>query len=163
MSARVAPGRIVMAGLLFAATWLLWSGMMKPLLLGLGLVSVLLVLWLALRIGFFESSMHSLHLMGRLPRFWIWLIPEILKANLAVTRIVLSPGLPVSPCITIVRADGLPRVSQAVLANAITLTPGTLTLDVDEGRIEVHCLTHAAALALEAPELLERAGRLEGN
>lgn len=163
MSTRIATGRVVAAGLLFAATWMLWSGMMKPLLLGLGLVSVLLVLWLALRIGFFESSMHSLHLMGRLPRFWLWLIPEIVKANLAVTRIVLSPGLPVSPCITTVHASGLSQVSQAVLANTITLTPGTLTLDIDAGRIEVHCLTLAAARALEAPALLERAGRLDGS
>ncbi len=163
MSARVATGRIVVAGLLFAATWMLWSGMMKPLLLGLGLVSVLLVLWLALRIGFFDPSMHALHLLRRLPRFWLWLIPEIVKANLAVTRIVLSPSLPVSPCITTVHASGLSRVSQAVLANTITLTPGTLTLDIDEGRIEVHCLTREAAKALEAPALIERAGQLDGN
>jgi multicomponent Na+:H+ antiporter subunit E len=154
-------GRVALAGLLFAATWLLWSGMLKPLLLGLGSASVLLVLWLALRIGFFEPSMHALHLFGRLPRFWLWLIPEIVKANLAVTRIVLSPGRAVSPCITTVDASALSHVSQAVLANAITLTPGTLTLDVDAGRIEVHCLTRAFARGLEAPALLAHARRLE--
>lgn len=153
--------RIAFAGLLFAATWVLWSGMMKPLFLGLGVASVLLVLALARRIGFFEPSMYALHLLGRLPGFWLWLIPEIVKANLAVTRVVLSPRLPVSPCITSVDASGLPQVSQAVLANAITLTPGTLTLDVDAGHIEVHCLTRAAARDLEAPALLDRARRLE--
>lgn len=155
--------RVALAGLVFAATWLLWSGMMKPLLLGLGLASVFLVLWLALRIGFFEPSMNTLHLLGRLPRFWLWLIPEIVKANLAVTRIVLSPGRPLSPRITTVDVSSLSRVSQAILANAITLTPGTLTLDVDAGRVEVHCLSDEFARGLEAPELIERARRLEGR
>lgn len=156
-------GRVVIAGLVFAATWVLWSGMLKPLLLALGLASVLLVLWLARRIGFFEPSMHTLHMLARLPGFWLWLLPEIVKANVAVTRIVLSPRLPVSPCITTVDASRLSLASQAVLANAITLTPGTLTLDVDAGRIEVHCLTQAAARDLEAPGLIERAGRLDGG
>lgn len=154
--------RVAFAGLVFAATWVLWSGMLTPLLLGFGLTSVVVVLMLARRIGFFEAPMYTLHLLGKLPRFWFWLLPEIVKANITVTRIVLSPALPVSPCIATVDASRLPGASQAVLANAITLTPGTLTLDVDAGRIEVHCLTRAAARDLEAPGLVERAGRLEG-
>lgn len=154
-------GRVVFAGIVFAATWMLWSGMLKPLLLGLGLVSALLVLGLAFRIGFFESSMHTLHMMRRLPRYWAYLVPEIVKANLAVTRIVLSRRLPVSPCIATVDASRLPLSSQAVLANAITLTPGTLTLDVNAGQIEVHCLTQAVAQDLKAPALIERASWLE--
>lgn len=156
-------GRVVLAGFVFGAAWVLWSGMLKPLLLVLGFVSVLLVLVVARRTGFFEPSVHTLHMLGRLPRFWLWLLPEIVKANLQVARIVLSPRLPVSPCITFVDAGGLPQASQAVLANAITLTPGTLTLDVDAGRIEVHCLTEAAARSLQSPELIERAGRLEAR
>jgi len=156
-------GRVAFAGLVFAITWVLWSGVLEPLLLVLGLVSVLLVLGLARRIGFFEPSVYTLHMLSRLPRFWLWLLPEILKANLNVTRIVLSPRLPISPCITTVDASRLPRASQAVLANAITLTPGTLTLDVNAGQIEVHCLTRGAARALEGPVLIEYAGRLEGR
>jgi len=154
-------GRIAVAGVVFAATWVLWSGMLQPLLLGAGLVSVVSVLALARRIGFFESSIHTLHMLGRLPRFWSRLLPEIVTSNLAVTRVVLSPRLPISPCIVTIDASRLPRASQAVLANAITLTPGTLTLDIDAGRIEVHCLTRDAARDLEAAALVERASRLE--
>lgn len=154
-------GRTVLAGAVFAATWILWSGLFKPLLLVLGLASVLVVLVLARRIGFFEPSLHTLHMLARLPRFWLWLLPEIVKSNLAVARIVLSPRPPISPRITVVDASRLSPASQAVLANAITLTPGTLALDVDAGRIEVHCLTAAAARDLEAPGLVERATRLD--
>lgn len=156
-------GRVALTGVVFAATWLLWSGMLNPLLLSFGLVSVLLVLGLARRIGFFDASMHTLHMLRRLPRYWLYLLPEIVKANLAVTRIVLSPRLPVSPCITTVDARRLPLSGQAVLANAITLTPGTLTLDINAGLIEVHCLTGAMARELESPKLIERAGRLQGD
>lgn len=155
--------RMLLAGLLFAATWILWSGMLQPLLLGFGLASVVLVVLLARRIGFFDPEMYALHVLRRLPGFWLWLLPEIVKANLAVTRIVLSPRLPMSPCITRVDASRLPLVSRAVLANSITLTPGTLTLDIEAGRIEVHCLTRAAARGLEAPAMLERASRLEAH
>lgn len=153
--------RVVLAGIVFAVTWLLWSGMMKPLLLGLGVVSVLLVLGLAVRIGFFEPSISTLNMLGRLPRYWAFLLPDIVKANLDVTRIVLSRRLPVSPCIITIDASRLPPSSQAVMANAITLTPGTLTLDVDAGQIEVHCLTRELARDLNAPELIERASRLK--
>ena len=154
-------GAIAIAGTLFAATWLLWSGMTQPLILSAGLVSVLIVLGLAIRIGFFETPVYVLHVTHRLPRFWLWLLAEIVRANLTVTRIVLSVRLPVSPCIVTIDASGLPAATQVVLANAITLTPGTLTLDVNRDRIEVHCLTEAAARDLGSLAMLERARRLE--
>lgn len=161
MSPLAYKARIAIAALLFATTWLLWSGMTKPLILGLGLASVFLVAGLAVRIGFFDQSVYSLHLARRLPRFWLWLLGEIVRTNLAVTLIVLSPRLPVSPRVVTIDASGLSPAAQAVLANAITLTPGTLTLDVNRDRLEVHCLTEAAARDLQSFAMLERARRLE--
>lgn len=156
-------GRIATAAVVFGATWLMWSGMMKPLLLGLGLVSVLLVLVLAYRIRFFAPAMYTLHMLGRLPRFWLYLMPEIVKANLAVARVILSRRLPISPCIITIDASSLPRTARVALANAITLTPGTLTLNVQLGQIRVHCLTEEAARDLDTVELMQRARALRGG
>lgn len=152
--------RIALAFCLFAATWLLWSGHYSPLLLGLGLLSCGLVLLLALRTGFFAADVYTLHLGPRLPRFWLWLAKEIVRANWDVARIVLNPRLPISPTIVTLDASRIPAVTRATLANSITLTPGTVSIDVDQGNIEVHCLTRSNADELRAGAMLRRAAAL---
>lgn len=153
---------VAIAAAIFAVTWLLWSGLYKPLVLGLGVLSCALVTLIARRTGFFEPDVYALHLGPRLPGFWSWLLKEIAKANLAVARIILSPRLPVDPTIVTLDVSDLDPVSQATLANSITLTPGTLTVDLDRGRLEVHCLTRDAAAELESGEMLRRMRRLTG-
>jgi multicomponent Na+:H+ antiporter subunit E len=154
--------RIAATFAIFVATWLLWSGLYQPLLLALGVLSCALVTILALRIGFFDKDIYALHLGPQLPRFWFWLLREIVKANLQVARIILDPRLPISPSIVTIDARSLPEVSQAAFANSITLTPGTVTVDIDRGRIEVHCLTTDAATQLEVGEMLRQAQKLTG-
>ena len=156
-------GRILTTILLFAITWLLWSGFYTPLLLMLGAASCALVVLLAMRTGFFERELYTLHLGPRLPSYWWWLIREIVKANFTVARIVLDPRLPIQPQIIRIDASGLPSASQATLANSITLTPGSLTLDIDNNLIEVHCLTDGSADDLRRGEMLRRATKLARN
>lgn len=161
----IKPGmlRILLTLLLFFVTWLLWSGIYVPLLLVLGVASCMLVTWLARRIGFFDIELYVLHQSPRLPGFWLWLMKEIFKANFEVARIVLSPRLPIQPQVVTIDASHLPRPSQATLGNSITLTPGTLTLDIDCGRIEVHCLTDDSAVELKRGEMARRAAKLTGG
>ncbi len=146
---------------LWFATWLLWSGLYKPLLINLGVLSCLLTLLIARRMGFFGPDVFSLHLTGRLVPFWGWLSKELVKSNIEVARIVLSPRMIISP--TVVNLQALPkgRVSQAILGNAITLTPGTVTIDDYEGQLIVHCLTCDGARTLQAGEMNRRAAALE--
>jgi multicomponent Na+:H+ antiporter subunit E len=155
--------RSTTAGALFAATWLLWSGHYVPLLLVLGGASVGLVLMVARRTGFFDPDVYSLHLGPRLPAFWLWLIKEIVVSNLNVARIVLRRRLEIEPTWVTVDASHLPAAAQATLANAITLTPGTLSVDIVRGRIEVHCLTREIADDLRGGEMLRRATALTGE
>jgi multicomponent Na+:H+ antiporter subunit E len=147
---------------LFAATWLLWSGHYSALLLALGATSCMLVLWLAHRTGFFAEDVYTLHLGPRLPAFWWWLLKQIVRSNIAVARIVLGRELRIEPVLVSVDASKLPASVQATLANAITLTPGTVAVDVDRGVIEVHCLTREIADELCTGEMLRRAERLAG-
>lgn len=123
--------RLVLAAILFAAAWLLWSGHYTPLLLALGAVSCALTLWLAKRMGFFATDVYTLNLGPRLVLFWLWLLVEIARANFAVARVVLGRRLRVAPSVVTVDAADLPPPVQAILANAITLTPGTLSLDIN--------------------------------
>jgi len=139
--------------------WLLWSGIYKPLLLGLGVFSCVLSVYLAHRIGFFRQA-SGLHVMPRLIGYWFWLLVEIVKSSFDVAKIVLSPTLPISP--TLVEFDALPKgpIGQAILGNSITLSPGTVTLDVHDGRLQVHCLTREGAQALLSSDANSRAAAL---
>jgi multicomponent Na+:H+ antiporter subunit E len=155
--------RIVMASSLFAATWLLWSGHYSPLLLAFGALSCALVAALALRTGFFAPDVYTLHLGVRLPRFWLWLLREIVRSNFAVARIILSRRMPIAPEIVTIDAAHVAPPAQATLANSITLTPGTLCLDVHRGRIEVHCLTRESAEDLRRGEMLRRISAISAD
>lgn len=152
--------RLTILLLVLIVAWLLWSGIYKPLLLGLGALSCLLSLYLAHRMGVLDRSVFSWYVVPRLPRYWAWLLKEIALSSFEVARIVLTRDLPISP--TVIEFDALPAgpVGQAILGNSITLTPGTVTLDIHEGKLTVHCFTQAGADALIEGEMNRRAAAL---
>jgi multicomponent Na+:H+ antiporter subunit E len=142
------------------AAWLLWSGIYKPLLLALGLFSCLLTIYIKHRMDYFATDVFVMSFGRRLLGYWLWLGKEVVKSSLDVARIVLSPSLPISPQVVKIKASGKHPVDQAILANSITLTPGTLALDVHEGEIIVHALTRAGADELKRGEMDRRVAAL---
>lgn len=132
-------------GVLLAVAWLLWSGLFKPLLLGLGAFSCALVVYLSHRMHLFDTHLFELRYLARLVRYWAWLGKEVVRSSIDVTRIVLSPGLPISPTVAEFDSECAEPADQAVLGNSITLTPGTLTLSIRDGHFTVHALTEAGA------------------
>ncbi len=152
--------KLLMVLLVLAAAWLLWSGLYKPLLLFFGVVSCLLCIWLAHRIEFFDRHMFGLRFSFGLFRYWLWLGREILKSSIDVTRIVLDPRLPISPRVIDIKASSDRPFDHVVLGNSITLTPGTLSLDVHKGVIKVHALTEAGADDLLSGEMDRRVAGL---
>lgn len=73
------------------------------------------------------------------------LIIEIIKANIEVVKIVLDPKLPISPCFVRYKISLNKTLSQVILANSITLTPGTLSTFLQGDEIIVHALTRDGA------------------
>lgn len=153
--ARLIGAYLMLTGLLITS-WLLWSGMFKPLLLGLGAFSCVLVGYIAVRMGYFDSKVFALRLNFRLIAFWGWLFTEIVKSSLQVARIILSRKLRLSTRVIEIDASRLSPVDLVVLGNSITLTPGTLTLDASNGRLLVHALSAEGAAALEEGEMFRR-------
>ena len=78
----------------------------------------------------------------RLARFGIYFCYILIKANLAVAWEVITPGLSMSPRIVRYSVEGLTDVQITTLANAITLTPGTLSADIDPDTqlLYIHCM-----------------------
>jgi multicomponent Na+:H+ antiporter subunit E len=155
--------RILILAVLLAAAWLLWSGFFKPLILMFGVLSCAVVLITAHRMHYFETEFFDLRFSARLLRFWAWLGREIVKSSLEVTRVVLNPKLPISP--TVVEFDSRCEhpVDRATLGNSITLTPGTLTLSIDERRFTVHSLTENGARDVQGGEMDRRVSELRGS
>ena len=139
-------------GLALAAVWLLLSGIFTPFLLVLGAFSCVLVVLIAVRMDVVDRETVPIHLGGRIMLYWIWLIWQIVLANIDVAKRVLSPSLPISPRLIKVSAMQEGPIGQVIFANSITLTPGTVSVDVDKGEITVHALTEQSARdILEGP------------
>ena len=158
-------GGVVSSALLFLVlfgAWLLWSGIYKPLLVGLGVFSCLLCAWLASRVGFFRYP-GLVRALPRLPAYWLWVLKDIILSSIEVARLILRPGLPISPTMVELDATELTEAGQVVLGNSITLSPGTVTLDVFEGKVKVHCLTQSAAADLASGDAVSRVRSLGGN
>jgi multicomponent Na+:H+ antiporter subunit E len=143
------------------AAWLLWSGHAEPLLLSFGLASILLVLGIMRRMQKFSGSESDEFPGPGILLYLPWLLWEILKSNIDVARIILDPKLPISPRLLHVVASQRTATGQVIYANSITLTPGTISLDVREGRILVHALTAEAAESLQTGEIDRRVSALE--
>jgi multicomponent Na+:H+ antiporter subunit E len=81
------------------------------------------------------------------------LLWEVAKANVAVAYAILHPSLPVDPALERYEADAASRFELATLASAITLTPGTVTVDADGGTLLVHSLTAGSRASLREGRL----------
>lgn len=77
------------------------------------------------------------------------LIAEIVKANIQLTRIVLSRKPEVHPQLVTFRTPLQTRVARAMLADSITLTPGTITVFAKQDELTVHCLDRSFAEQIE--------------
>lgn len=142
--------------------WLAWSGHYTPLLLGFGVVCSLLVVWLCRLLGIVDDELLPLQLTWRTLRYLPWLAWEVVKSSLHVVGRVLRPGLPISPRLLMVKPSQKTDVGRVTYGNSITLTPGTLTLDVTDELITVHAITREAAADLETGEMDRRVARIEG-
>lgn len=150
------------AFLVLAATWLVWSGHTDPLLLGFGAASCALVVALMLRMRILDEESQFYIFGGRALGYAPWLLWQIVKANVAVARLILAPTLRLSPKLIRVRPDQRTSVAKVIYANSITLTPGTVSLDIRGHQLLVHALTEDAAYELVQGEMNRRVCRLEG-
>ncbi len=158
--ARDIAARAAALATMLAAAWLLWSGLYKPLLLALGAFSCALVIYVSLRMHLFEYSFFTLKFGWRLLGYWAWLGKEVVRSSLQVSRAVLSPQLTISPTVAEFDAVGRHPVDIATLGNCITLTPGTLTIRIRDGRLLVHALNREGAEDILGGEMNRRVAAL---
>jgi len=151
------------SALVLYAFWLLLSGYFTAFLMTAGAVSAIAVVALARRMDLVDHEGHPIHLGWRALTYWPWLIIEIVKSAWDVSKIILNPRLPISPNLVRVKTSQKTTVGVVTYANSITLTPGTISVDVKRGEILVHALTREGAAGLEQGEMDRRVTRFEGG
>lgn len=151
-----------LVGFLFVF-WLALSGHYTVWLVAMGVLSVLFVGFISRRMGLTDEEGHPVELAPKTLTYYPWLAWEIAKSAWGVTRVILSPSLPISPTITVVKAGQRTAAGVATYANSITLTPGTITVGVDGSDLTVHALVEDGARELEAGGMNARVRRFEGD
>lgn len=142
--------------------WLGISGVYKPLILGLGVASVALVVWISRRMDVVGVEHNPALYSWRLPLYWGWLLWQIIVANFQVAACALRPSR-LQPSVVRVPVPQKTAVGKVTYANSVTLTPGTVTLILNPGEMTVHALHQASRDDLESGAMAERILRLEAG
>ena len=158
-----APRRTLSLFILLFLSWLLLSGIYTALLLGFGVLSCLLVVAVCRRMKIVDPEGHPIHLIPGLLRYMPWFLWAIVKSNLDVVRRIVHPRMPLSPRLIRVEASQKTHLGQVIYANSITLTPGTVAVETDEGIIDVHALTRESAEDVRSGDMDRRVTDMEGE
>lgn len=120
--------------------WLGLSGHYTPLLLSLGGVSILIAVVLAGRLGIIDREGSPYFAIFGAALYVPWLLVEIFKANVDVIKACLKADLDINPALVKVKTSCESDLAKTLFANSITLTPGTVTIEVEPNRMLVHAL-----------------------
>lgn len=100
-----------------------------------------------------EAMKLTFRLLYKLLRLFFVLIFNIVKSNIEVAKIVLSKNMPIDPGFETIKNPLKKELNQALFANAITLTPGTLTVEMDDEEIVVHGLVKNSVKDIDGSSL----------
>ena len=154
---RVALRNFAITFLILFGFWILLSGRFDYFHLTLGVICSLLVAYLSYDLLFFNVRLGDFRIRAR--RFFQsapWFLGQIFSANLHVAYLALSPKMPIDPQILRFKTKLESDISWVAMANSITLTPGTITMDIREGEFFVHALDKKVAYDLNTGEMEDK-------
>lgn len=151
-------GRTVALAVILSAFWLLLSGRVGLQYIIFMAVAVAIVMFLNPERPFggyrhadgrvpprIAGIRGRVRATGHLLRYLVWLVWNVIRANIEVAKLILHPRLPIQPSLLTFRTTLEHPLAQALVANSITLTPGTVTVDLVDGRYLVHAIVPASA------------------
>lgn len=156
--------RIISLAIALSVLWLALSGHWHdPLLIGLGVASVVVTLVVTWRMKVADREGHPVHLALKALLYWPWLIKEIVVANIDVAKAILGLTDAVRPSVFTIKASQKTDLGKTIYANSITLTPGTVTIGLDDDTLTIHALTPAAREGLASGDMDRRVSAIEGE
>jgi multicomponent Na+:H+ antiporter subunit E len=141
--------RIVIFLLLFAI-WVIFSGQLDAFHLSLGLISTLFVTLISSSFFFTNRTKSMGTRLGevlRLPGYSLWLLWEIVLSNIHILKLALTPGeiKELDPALVRIKTNLKTDFGKYALANSITLTPGTITIEIDGDEMLIHAISKHTA------------------
>ncbi|PCH94557.1 MAG: cation transporter [Gammaproteobacteria bacterium] len=147
--------------LTLTAFWLLNSGIYTTLIIMLGVVSILLVLVICHRMDVVDQESQPLHLSRNIFTYYLWLVNRIVQANIVVVKHIFLGNTSISPTLCTLKINQKSDMGKVIYANSITLTPGTVAIDVIGDQITVHALLAIDIDILREGEMDRRVCQLE--
>lgn len=148
---------------LLSIFWLLLSGYIQPLLLGFGVISIAIVLVVLKRMDAVDQEPRLMSTGYQSIRYLIWLMGQIVNSSIQVTRLIWGSSGKISPALGKIKTDNIPSEHHALYANSITLTPGTLSVDLEDGKITVHALQKSSIDELKEGKMAEKITSIWGD
>ena len=144
--------------------WFILSGLIAPFMLLLGLVSTAFVVYIINKMDLIdeEISFHNFSITGLL-LYLPWLLKEIIISNIKVCLYIVIPNKKINPQIIKVKSSQTSDLGHVLYANSITLTPGTVTIDVNGDIFTVHTLDYQFKESLESNEMDRKIKSTEKN
>ena len=147
--------------LLLFGIWIIFSGQFDPFHLAMGLVSALFVPLISSSFLFLDrdrSAGQRLGEMIRIPGYLAWILYKIFQANLHILKLALTPGdlKGVEPSMVKVKTNLKTDFGRYVLANSITLTPGTITVLMEGDELLVHSISEETDAGLRDGTMEQR-------
>ena len=154
---------IIMLSLSLAAFWLASSGHYTALMLSLGVMSIALIVYIAHRMDVVDHEAQPLHLTLKMPAYYAWLIKQIFLSNLLVVKHIWLGNKSISPVFATITASQKTEIGKVIYANSITLTPGTVTVNLEDDKFLVHALLRESIEDLESGDMDRRVTQLENE
>ena len=155
--------RFVLTAIIMFVFWIFLSGEFSFILLLTGIISSLLVSYIShdLLIGNGDMKLGFIRTI-RFIKFLPWLLWQIVLANIDLAIRTLHPKMPINPMLINFKNNLKTDLGMVILANSITLTPGTVTIDVNENDFFIHVISEKAAQSLISGEMQARVKEIEG-
>jgi multicomponent Na+:H+ antiporter subunit E len=140
--------RIISFFLTLMGFWWLISWQSSAQLLIIGTICCLAVTILSAKLGIIDMEGHPIEKMPRFGAYMLWLLWEILLANIDVVKVVWHPRMPIQPKMFTAPNPMKSGFGSTLYANSITLTPGTVTVSIDKRDMLIHALTESSESSL---------------
>lgn len=149
--------------LLYFVVWVIFAGdiTLEICLFGLVIAAVVFAFTCKFMDYSVEKEKRNLKKIGQFLHYIIILVREILLANVQTIKLILSEKDEIKPTLIDFETDLKTDSGKVFLANSITLTPGTITVEVDEKGYLVHCLDESMAGGMDESVFVELLRKME--
>jgi len=149
--------------LLFFLAWVVFNGRLtlEIALFGIAVAGAVFAFVCRFMDYSLKKELRFYKLLPAFVQYLYYLMKEIVAANLAVSRMILTRKEEMEPVLVHVRTDLKSETARVMLANSITLTPGTITVSLTDDKLLVHCLDKSLSEGMEDSVFVQLLRKME--